>query len=54
MTGDEAQRDPGTHMAPQLATGAKAEPLPTEVITQFRDALVRLDTEPIEQEARSA
>lgn len=26
-------------MVPELATGAKAEPLPIEVITRFRDAL---------------
>lgn len=47
-------RDPGTHMPSWLATGAKAELLPTEVITQFRDALVRMDVNEIGQEARNA
>jgi len=31
--------EPGTYMAPELATGVKAEPLPVEVIARFRDAL---------------
>lgn len=31
--------EPGTYMASELATGAKAEPLPVEVIVRFRDAL---------------
>ncbi len=30
-------------MAPELATGAKAEPLPVEVSTRFRDALRHLN-----------
>lgn len=35
----DQRSEPGTYMVPQLATGAKAEPLPVEVITRFRDAL---------------
>lgn len=31
--------EPGTYMVPELATGAKAEPLPVEVIVRLRDAL---------------
>ena len=31
--------EPGTYMPPEMATGAKAEPLPVEVIVRFRDAL---------------
>lgn len=33
------RRKPGTHMVRELATGAKAELLPVEVIRRFRDAL---------------
>lgn len=35
----DQRSEPGTYMAPELVTGAKAEPLPVEVITRFRDAL---------------
>ena len=35
--------EPGTYMAPELMTGAKAEPLPVEVIVRFRDALKYVD-----------
>jgi hypothetical protein len=31
--------EPGTYMVCELATGAKAELLPVEVIMRFRDAL---------------
>jgi hypothetical protein len=34
--------EPGSYMVRELANGAKAEPLPVEVITRFRDALRHL------------
>lgn len=38
----DQRTDPGTYMPPEMATGAKAELLPTEVIVRFRDALKHL------------
>lgn len=35
----EHRSEPGTYMVRELATGAKAELLPVEVITRFLDAL---------------
>lgn len=39
----DQRSEPGTYMAPELVTGAMAEPLPLQVITRFRDALQSID-----------